>query len=182
MERPLLGNWKTGERTVLPHHTEEQKQDTKVRHHIPLPFERWSARHVSYRVSCISCVVEQKQKMHVSAVSFNKKGDKIYTGDAKGFITIIDTKTLEVLDALLYHNTSSLTLLHTHGRTRLNTTRTDVIRSNTRFGCPAGAPSNRFSSARAGRTSFSTPPTVPCERTLTALWDQHRLPIRFLEC
>ena len=35
--------------------------------------------------------------MHVSAVSFNKKGDKIYTGDAKGFITIIDTKTLEVL-------------------------------------------------------------------------------------
>lgn len=66
MERPLLGNWKTGERTVLPHHTEEQKQDTK------------------------------KQKMHVSAVSFNKKGDKIYTGDAKGFITIIDTKTLEI--------------------------------------------------------------------------------------
>jgi hypothetical protein len=34
--------------------------------------------------------------MHVSAVSFNKKGDKIYTGDAKGFITIINTKTLEV--------------------------------------------------------------------------------------
>jgi hypothetical protein len=32
MERPILGNWKTGERTVLPHHTEEQKQDAKVTH------------------------------------------------------------------------------------------------------------------------------------------------------
>ena len=32
----------------------------------------------------------------ISAASFNKRGDKIYTGDAKGVITIIDTDTLEV--------------------------------------------------------------------------------------
>lgn len=30
MERPFLNDWKTGEKKVLPHHTEEEKQDTKV--------------------------------------------------------------------------------------------------------------------------------------------------------
>lgn len=30
IERPIIGNWKTGERRVLPHHTEEERLDPKV--------------------------------------------------------------------------------------------------------------------------------------------------------
>jgi len=46
--------------------------------------------------------IRQKQKMQVTAVSFNKRGDKIYTGDAKGFVTIIGSVALNVRSLLRY--------------------------------------------------------------------------------
>jgi len=67
-QRPFIGNWATGETRVLPHHSDEQgdKQDSK------------------------------KQKVQITAASFNKMGDKIYTGDGNGFISIVDSDTLEI--------------------------------------------------------------------------------------
>jgi len=67
LDLPRFGNWKTGERKILPQHRKAQAKQ-----------------------------VNKKQKMQVTAVSFNKRGDKIYTGDAKGFVTIIGSVALNI--------------------------------------------------------------------------------------
>jgi COMPASS component SWD1 len=41
-----------------------------------------------------------KMKTNISAASYNKKGDKIYIGDGKGIITIIDSSSLQILQTI----------------------------------------------------------------------------------
>jgi len=75
MENPVIVDLTTGEKKPLPHNVDQVGEKRKK--------------------------MEKDGFSNIAAASFNRRGDKIYTGDAKGVITIIDTDTLEIVKTVL---------------------------------------------------------------------------------